>query len=292
LAKTINKLSQDVEPVFQISDLTCEYILNKPVLHIKSLAIPRSKLIFVIGVSGIGKSTFIETLGFMNRTIASAPAMSLKYHRAGQSSTQELKNAWDLSDNELSDFRRQNFSFIFQNTNLMPNFTAGENMMFSLLLQGKSISESKEKVIEVMKLLSLDAAIFDKKITELSGGQRQRLAFVRAITSEFNVLFGDEPTGNLDEKTASDLMVVLKRILVTENKTGIIVSHDLDLALKFADEIIPITRKEIGNDSFIGEIDESNIIKRTDNTWISDGHVCEDPREYINGFLKSKVAVT
>lgn len=280
-----------MEPVFQISDLTCEYITNKPVLHIKRLAIPRSKLIFVIGVSGIGKSTFIETLGFMNRTIANTPAMSLTYHKAGQSSTQELKNSWSLSDDDLSDFRRQNFSFIFQNTNLMPNFTAGENMMFSLLLQGKSISESKEKVIEVMKLLSLDETIFDKKITELSGGQRQRLAFVRAITSEFNVLFGDEPTGNLDEKTAADLMVVLKKILVTENKTGIIVSHDLDLALKFADEIIPITRKEIGEDSFIGEIDESNIIKRTEDSWISDGRVCDDPRKYINGFLKRKVAV-
>ena len=278
-----------MENVFQISDLTCEYITQRPVLHIKNLLIPRGKLIFVIGASGIGKSTFIETLGFMNRTIAESPSLSMKYSTTSQSPVRELKDFWNLSNDELSEFRRENFSFIFQSTNLMPNFTAGENMMFSLLLQGKTIAESKERVLEVMRLLSLDEDIFDKKITALSGGQRQRLAFVRAITSEFNVLFGDEPTGNLDEKTADDLMVVLKHILVTENKTGIIVSHDLDLALQFADVIIPITQRETSDRNVIGEIDEKNIISRDGKNWIIADDICSDPKGYINVFLKRQV---
>jgi len=281
-----------VENVFQISDLTCEYITKRPVLHIKHLLIPRGKLIFVIGASGIGKSTFIETLGFMNRTIAESPDLSLKYSTTPQSPVRELKNFWNLSNDELSEFRRENFSFIFQSTNLMPNFTAGENMMFSLLLQGKTIAESKERVLEVMRLLSLDEEIFDKKITALSGGQRQRLAFVRAITSEFNVLFGDEPTGNLDEKTANDLMVVLKHILITENKTGIIVSHDLDLAMQFADIIIPITQRETSDRNVMGEIDEKNIISRDGKNWLIDEGICSDPKGYINAFLKRQVTPT
>ncbi|HKL03621.1 MAG TPA: ABC transporter ATP-binding protein [Cryomorphaceae bacterium] len=278
-----------MENVFQISDLTCEYIFQKPVLQIKTLLIPRGKLIFVVGASGIGKSTFIETLGFMNRTIAHSPGLSLKYSATSQSPSQELKSFWDLSNDELSNFRRENFSFIFQNTNLMPNFTAGENMMFSLLLQGKSILKSKERVLEVMRLLSLDEEIFDKRITALSGGQRQRLAFVRAITSEFKVLFGDEPTGNLDEKTADDLMVVLKHILETENKTGIIVSHDLDLALQFADVIIPITQRELDAHGVIGEIHEKNIISRKGTHWLVGDGVCNDPKNYINTFLKRQL---
>ncbi len=278
-----------MENVFQISDLTCEYIVQKPVLQIKTLFIPRGKLIFVVGASGIGKSTFIETLGFMNRTIANSPGLSLKYSATDQSPTRELKDFWNLSNDELAKFRRENFSFIFQNTNLMPNFTAGENMMFSLLLQGKSITKSKERVLEVMRLLSLDEGIFDKKITALSGGQRQRLAFVRAITSEFNVLFGDEPTGNLDEKTADDLMVVLKHILETENKTGIIVSHDLDLALQFADVIIPITQRETNAHAVTGEIHEKNIISRRGKNWLVGDGVCSDPKGYINNFLKRQV---
>lgn len=277
-----------MKPVFEITNLTCAYLREKPVLNIKSIEIPRGKLIFVIGESGIGKSTFIETLGFMNKTISHAPELSLKYKSSDESETIELKNHWQLSNGELSDFRRANFSFIFQNTNLMPNFTAGENMMFSLLLQGKNFIESKEKVLEVMKLLSLDSSVFEKKITELSGGQRQRLAFVRAITSEFNVLFGDEPTGNLDERTAGDLMVILKKILTEENKTGIIVSHDLDLAMEFADVIIPITRKKVSATDALGEIEQKNIIRKFDGQWYIQNEICSDPRNYVNAFLNRK----
>lgn len=283
--------NQRVSAVFHITDLTCEYVARKPVLHISNLSIPRGKLIFVIGASGIGKSTFIETLGFMNRTIADSPRLSLKYCASGQSSPTEIRDLWQRSNDELADFRKENFSFIFQNTNLMPNFTAGENMMFSLLLQGKSVAESKEKVLDVMKLLSLPDEVFDKKITELSGGQRQRLAFVRAITSEFKILFGDEPTGNLDEKTAMDLMIVLKQILETEDKTGIIVSHDIDLALQYADVIIPITPKvQSGVDLIIGEIDEKNILSKNGSEWLVARQVCINPKGFINRFLKRKMS--
>ncbi len=276
-----------MDRIFEIENLICAYTSGKPVLSIEKLDIPKGKLIFVIGMSGIGKSTLIETLGLMNRTICQQPSLSIKYTPNGSKTPKEIKNFWDLANADLSAFRRENFSFIFQNTNLMPNFSAGENMMFSLLLQKKSVAESKENVLQVMKMLSLEPHIFDKGITELSGGQLQRLAFVRAVTSEFQVLFGDEPTGNLDEKTAGELMVILKNILESGNKTGIIVSHNLDLALKFADAIIPITEKIDTDSSWIGEIKQSNIIEKKGEKWfLRNETVCANPRKHINGFLK------
>lgn len=278
-------------PIFEIENLICAYANGNPVLSIDHLEIPRGKLVFVIGMSGIGKSTFIETLGFMNRTIAQSPNLSIKYAPRPSDEPIEIKGHWNLADEKLSAFRRGNFSFIFQNTNLMPNFTAGENMMFSLLLQNMSISESKDNVLKVMEMLSLEPYIFDKGITELSGGQRQRLAFVRAITAEFQVLFGDEPTGNLDEKTAGELMIILKEILENDNKTGIIVSHDLDLALKFADIIIPITEKSAPDNTTMGEINRLNIIEKKSGNWyLSDDVPCANPRSHINGFLKKHQA--
>lgn len=276
------------QPVFKIENLKCEYIPDKPVLDLEQLEIPRGKLIFVIGKSGIGKSTFIETLGLMNQTIVSEEDTSMRFFPSGDDGI-ELKDSWELPNEQLSKFRRDYFSFIFQNTNLMPNFTSGENMMMNLLIKGIPIEKAKLEVLKVMDKLSLDEEVFDKKITELSGGQKQRLAFVRAITSEFTVLFGDEPTGNLDENTANELMGVLKQLIVEDNRTGIIVSHDLKLAKAFADLIIPITVEEKEIDAVVGKIDASNIITRKHDNWCKgNGEIITDPVEHLSQFLSGK----
>lgn len=257
-----------MQQVFRIKNLICEYISDSPILNIEDLDIPKGQLIFVIGKSGIGKSTFIETLGLMNQTIALTDSVSVQFFPETEGAEIELKSSWSLPNQKLSDLRRNYFSFIFQNTNLMPNFSAGENMMMSLLIQNVPVEKAKEKVFQMMKRLSLETEVFDKKITELSGGQRQRLAFVRAVTTKFTVLFGDEPTGNLDENTAHELMGVLKDLIREENKTCIIVSHDLKLARHFADMIIPITPTLSEKGNLVGEIKKSNIIRNIDDKWL------------------------
>jgi len=273
--------------VFKIRNLTCEYVAGTPVLKLKRLDLPKGKLIFVIGKSGIGKSTFIETLGLMNNTIVADQDTVVGFSgEAGQ--TVELKSSWDWANQKLSDFRRSYFSFIFQNTNLMPNFTSGENMIVSLLIKGKSQAEAKAEVLEVMEKLSLPPSVFDKKITEVSGGQRQRLAFVRAVTADFTVLFGDEPTGNLDEKTAHELMHVLKDLIVNRNKVGLIVSHDLNLAAHFADMIIPITAISKEDGTMMGEVLEENIISKTNGIWRKQGGTeIVETVSYLNQFLST-----
>lgn len=274
-----------VKSIFNINKLQCEYKLGVPALRIDQVEIPSGKLVFLIGRSGIGKSTFIETLGLMNRTIAAHPETSISFSPDGVESF-ELKDSWNLSNEKLSALRRNYFSFIFQNTNLMPNFTSGENMMVSLLIEGQPYDEAKEKVLKVMDRLSLSASIFDKKVTEISGGQRQRLAFVRAVTANFTVLFGDEPTGNLDRSTSEELMAILKELITLRRKTGIIVSHDLVLADKFADMIIPLNLERDESGIAFGGVNSSNIIYRKEEQWVkANGDHLPDAGAYLNQFL-------
>lgn len=252
--------------VFNIKNLNCAYGEGATVLHIPELHLPKGQLIFVIGKSGIGKSTLIETLGLMNNTIRAQPESRVHFHpENGQ--VIDLYKLWTEGNHLLSDFRRKYFSFIFQNTNLMPNFTCGENMIFSLLIKGMPYQEAKKEIINMMNRISLDPAIFDKKITEVSGGQRQRLAFTRAITADYSVLLGDEPTGNLDNGIARELMAILSETVKEKNNTCIIVSHDLGLACHFADTIIPITKKHNGNGIDTGIIENANIIHRYNSLW-------------------------
>ena len=273
---------------FNIKNLNCSYNKGKVVLKIEDLKIPAGKLVFVLGVSGVGKSTFIETLGLMNRTILSEEQTSIQFNVSQEENSFELKDYWTKNNVVLSDFRSKYFSFIFQNTNLMPNFTAGENMCISQLLKGMSIKEARARVLDAMKIVNLPPEVFDKRIMDLSGGQRQRLAFVRAITADFEVLFGDEPTGNLDKDTAFRLMGMLKGGL--ENRSAIIVSHDIELALEFADQIVVLTLS--GNpdveENLYGEVLSSNIYEVKENYLVDGkGKIYEDPEQLLYEKLKS-----
>ncbi|MEM1124149.1 MAG: hypothetical protein AAGJ18_27175, partial [Bacteroidota bacterium] len=113
------------------------------------------------------------------------------------------------------------------------------------------------------------------------------LAFVRAITADFDVLFGDEPTGNLDRNTAEELISVLKSDIKQKARTGIVVSHDLALAEKFADIIIPITpQKRLANEAPLGEIIPANILRKRNGNWTTaSGKIPTSTVDYLNQFL-------
>lgn len=231
-----------MENIFDIQNLKCSYKKTgkvRPsdlVLEIDSLQIPKGKVVFFVGPSGVGKSTILETLGFMNKTIVSVDT----FNYCGQ----DVKSVWEWDDNKISGFRNSEFSFVFQQCNLMDNFTAYENVMATALIQGMDWNEARKKTHHVLELLKLPANE-DRPIYEYSGGQRQRLAFARAILPTFNVIFGDEPTGNLDPKTAENLMELLTTVVRKENASAIIVSHDMHLAIDYADMIVQIQRVAI-----------------------------------------------
>lgn len=256
--------------LFYIENLHCSYERpfvegrSRVVLEIQRLEIPRGKKIFIVGESGIGKSTILETLGMMNNTIV--PDSSTRFIFENEDGQIDMKALWNTDDEILSAFRRKHYSFIFQSTNLMRNFTAYENVAFTRMQQGSSREEALQRTHQVMEELGLGNIYETRMVQELSGGQQQRLAFARAILPDFTVLFGDEPTGNLDSENAMRVMGILSRKLDEERSaSAIIVSHDMHLATTFADVIIKI-RKHVrpilhadDNEILYGVIDDSCV---------------------------------
>jgi len=245
--------------IFEIKNLLCSYDGKTPILKVDELNIPSGKVIVILGKSGMGKSTLLETLGLMNYTIMDKPNTILNFYPTNEK-VYSFKRAWK-NEEEIAEIRKNYFSFIFQDTNLMPNFTVYENIYLTQMIQG---TESIDRTEEYMDKVGLSQIGKSKKAFELSGGERQRVAFVRAIAPSFTVLFGDEPTGNLDEGNAKDLMGLLKS-QINSSKMAIIVSHSIDLALNYADMIILLTKCEKEN---CGEILSENILyKEKNNKW-------------------------
>ncbi|MBE6304954.1 MAG: ATP-binding cassette domain-containing protein [Bacteroidales bacterium] len=258
--------------LFDIKNLRCSYDKNyqegksKVVLEIGRLAIPRGKVIFIVGESGIGKSTILETLGMMNDTIVPSDDTEFAFS-SDSSECFNLKALWSQSgDKALSNFRLKHYSFIFQSTNLMRNFTAFENVAFTRMLQGYGKFHCFQRTRQVLDELGMEHITPERKVHELSGGQQQRLAFARAILPDFTVLFGDEPTGNLDAENAVRVMSILANKLKSmPGASAIIVSHDMHLAVSFADVIVKIRKcvrprqSEHGEDVVYGKIDEQCV---------------------------------
>jgi ABC-type lipoprotein export system ATPase subunit len=264
--------------LFEIADLRCSYDRNyregesKVVLEIRNLTLPKGKKVFIVGESGIGKSTILEVLGLMNNTIV--PQTGTKFLFYDNEGTEiDLMELWRKnSDDELSEFRLKHFNFIFQSTNLMRNFTAYENIALTRMLQGYSQADSFAKASEVLADLGLDHIDHTRMAQELSGGQQQRLAFARAILPDFTVLFGDEPTGNLDSDNAVKAMELLSaKLNELEGSSAIIVSHDMHLSATFADIIIKIRKearpvKNVKDEvAYYGVIDQTCIFTPSDD---------------------------
>lgn len=280
-----------MEKLFEIHDLKCSYDRNyregvsRVVLRIDSLLLPRGKKIFIVGESGIGKSTILEVLGLMNNTMADTGHTVFHFYEKDGSEVDLLK-MWDRNnDDELSEFRLKHFNFIFQSTNLMRNFTAYENIAITRMLQGYSRKDSFAKTSKVLADLGLGHVNEDRMAQELSGGQQQRLAFARAILPDFSVLFGDEPTGNLDSDNATRAMELLSdKLRELEGASAIIVSHDMHLAVSFADVIIKIRKESINRDGELchcGIIDESCVFYPSeDKTEWSNGKDCYESNDF------------
>lgn len=280
-----------MDRLFNIDNLRCSY--DKPfvegrskiVLEIKHLDIPRGKKVFIVGESGIGKSTILEVIGMMNNTIVDNPGAVFNYFEKDGSCV-NLLDMWRRNrDSELSDFRLRHFNFIFQSTNLMRNFTAYENIAITRLLQGYPLEDTFQKVESTLADLGIQGLGRERNAQELSGGQQQRIAFARAILPDFTVLFGDEPTGNLDGENAMKAMETLARKLSDiPGSSAIIVSHDMHLATLFADIVVKVRKKDEH-----GYIDESSVFQLDAATgqW-SNGEVGFAPADF-EVYLRKKL---
>ena len=251
---------------FEIKNLKCSYeckVANpKIVLQVDEVSIPKGEVVFIVGQSGCGKSTILETLGLMNNTILSAEKFMIFPEESKEIDVVEI---WKEKNSILSNIRKKYFSFIFQQTNLMYNFSIWENSIIPQLIKG-----GDKKYEDTMKQVGLQQILDEKKqnVDELSGGQQQRLAFVRAFMPNFNIIFGDEPTGNLDPINADNLMkIVNNEIHDSNDKTAIIVSHSPELSVKYADRIIKIHKEESQHGDTLGIIDRDSIYEKRDKEW-------------------------
>jgi lipoprotein-releasing system ATP-binding protein len=243
---------------FEIRDLECAYHDGQTVLKVPYLDIPFDSILVFLGPSGVGKSTLLETLGLMNHTIKSG---QVKFAHEGN----DFLSLWQSHKEGIPSVRNGHMSFIFQENNLLDNICALENAMMPLLIQGKTEAEAKEIVLEWCHDLDLGFMTDATRVSELSVGQKQRLAFIRAASPGFTVLFGDEPTGNLDERNGGVLMEALRKKIATSNGSmlSIIVSHDINLAIKYADQIVVLTKQS----DRMGEIRSDNIYIKAGEGW-------------------------
>jgi ABC-type lipoprotein export system ATPase subunit len=254
--------------IFEIENLRCSYHnSDKVVLQIDKLVIPEKKIVAILGLSGVGKSTLLESLGLMNNTLRVSPDTKFNFYPE-ENTTLLLHDIWKRKDKEISYIRNRYFSFIFQDTNLMPNFSIYENICLTLMLQGNSRRESEIITNEYLEKIGLGEVEKDQKVFELSGGQRQRVAFIRAIAPDFKVIFGDEPTGNLDKITSRILMQLLNKSIKDKERTAILVSHDVELCLDFSDQIVVINRHiqdHNGKSHSFGVINEDMVFFKDDD---------------------------
>ncbi len=182
------------------------------------LKIGQGDFISIIGPSGSGKSTLLHLLSGLDRPTSG----SLTY---------DGKDIYSFHDKELSAFRRRRIGFIFQQFNLLPVLTARENMIMPILLDKKQPEETY--LDQLTGLLGIQERLAHLP-HELSGGQQQRVAIARALAARPDIIFADEPTGNLDSKSGSEVMELLKNVQRKMDKTLVVITHDNRIA-KMAD---------------------------------------------------------
>ena len=198
---------------------------NLRVLKGIDLEISEKEVVAIVGASGAGKTTLLQILGTLDRPDAG----SVIYNGSDVS---------NLSPRTLAAFRNKNIGFVFQFHQLLPEFTALENVCIPALIAGTARKAAEEKAASLLGFLGL-AERLDHKPSQLSGGEQQRVAVARAIINSPSVILADEPSGNLDTENKKDLHNLFFRLRDTFGHTFIIVTHDPQLAA-MSDRIIKI----------------------------------------------------
>jgi len=225
-------------PIIQIDNLNKSYIIGNqilPVLKDLSLTVLKGEYVALMGPSGSGKSTLMNIIGCLDS------------FNTGTYNLNQIEVS-KLNDNELAEIRNNQIGFIFQTFNLLPRYSALENVELPLIYAGWNKKNRRERAIEVLKQVGLEDRMTHKP-NELSGGQRQRVAIARALVNNPAILLADEPTGNLDSKTSEEIMSLFETIHQNGN-TIIIVTHEEDIAQK-SRRIIRLLDGKIDKDTLI-----------------------------------------
>lgn len=184
-----------------------------------SLHVKKGEIVAIVGPSGAGKTTLLQILGTLDKPL-NTEEFKLKLNDIS------LKN---LADKELSSFRNNHIGFIFQFHQLLPEFSALENVCIPAFIGKKSKQETTKKAKEILTFLGLSHRI-DHKPNELSGGEQQRVAVARALINSPSVILADEPSGNLDSESAKNLHELFFKLRDEFGQTFVIITHNEELA--------------------------------------------------------------
>lgn len=194
--------------------------INDYVFKDLSYKFEEGKLYAIKGKSGSGKTTLLSLLSGLEKGYLG----TISY------------NDKNLKSTNLDKYRSQEIGIVFQSYNLLPQLTAVENIMLSMDVSGVKISNKKERAIELMENVGLSKEQADRRVLKLSGGEQQRVAIARSLSYDPEMILADEPTGNLDKKTESDIIDILEGLAHIKNKCVIIVTHS-NAVCKRADEV-------------------------------------------------------
>ncbi|WP_045218147.1 ABC transporter ATP-binding protein [Desulfonatronum thioautotrophicum] len=202
-------------PIVQTENLTKVYNPETVPVHALrdvSIAIDTGEFTSIVGPSGSGKTTLLNMIGGLDKPTSGTVLV-------------DGVNVTRLKDRQLIDFRLKNIGFVFQHFNLIPVFTARENVSFIMLLQKKDKQEMRRRTDELLEAVGL-GSLKDARPREMSGGQQQRVAVARALASRPRFILADEPTASLDTKAAMNLLDIMLRMNHEEQVTFVFSTHD------------------------------------------------------------------
>lgn len=181
-----------------------------------NLSVKQGEILSIVGASGAGKTTLLQVLGTLEKPDSGEILI-------------DGVNPLQLSSNKLSNFRNTNIGFIFQFHQLLPEFSALENICLPALIKGLSMKEAQKEALKLLEILNLtDRA--EHKPNELSGGEQQRIAVARSLINQPKVIFADEPSGNLDSKNSKELHQLFFDLRDEFNQTFVIITHNNELS--------------------------------------------------------------
>jgi len=225
----MEKSLKSVEPIISARGVSKTYrsrdvIVNA--LNDVSFEVMRGEMVAVMGPSGSGKTTLLNCMSGLDSIDAGDVSIAGQLLRT-------------MSDDKLSDYRASAMGFVFQAYNLLPVLTAQENVELPLILAGNAQKIAQEKAVEKLELVGLGDRV-DHLPAELSGGQQQRVAIARALANDPAIVWGDEPTGNLDSTNAAEIMDLLTRLNKENGQTFVLVTHSEEVG-SMADRVVRMT---------------------------------------------------